>query len=43
MMEMEHTPGPEAWRAGALGLDAQSEQECGKLNVRDEAEMDEVT
>lgn len=40
---MKRTPGPEAWRAGAFGLDAQSEQEGGELDVRDEAETDEVT
>lgn len=40
---MKHTSGPEAQRAGVFGLDAQSEQECGEFNVRDEAETDEVT
>lgn len=41
--QMKRTPGPEAWRAGALGLDTQSEQEGGELDVRDEAKTDEVT
>lgn len=42
-VKMERTPGPAARRAGAFGLDAQSEQEGGELDVRDEAEPGEVT
>lgn len=39
---MKRTSGPEAWRAGAFGLDTQSEQEGGELDVRDEAKANEV-
>jgi len=40
---MKRTPGLTAWRAGAFGLDTQSKQQGGELNVRDEAKPREVT
>ena len=40
---MKRTLVPAAWRAGVFGLDTQSEQEGGELNVRDETKLSEVT
>lgn len=42
-VKIKRTPAPAARRTGAFGLDAQSEQEGGELDVRDEAEAGEVT
>lgn len=42
MGEHEHTSGPAAPWAGAFGLNTQSLQEGGELDVTDEAEGGEV-